>query len=278
MQSKSKSLFWSSLDKFGVQVFALIVGVLTTRMLSPKDFNIIACLAIFTALSNVLVDSGFSAALIRREQNSSSEYSAAFIFNIALSIALYFLLWGFSGTLADFFGTPEINPLSRFIFLGIVINSLGIIPNVLLTRSMRFKEISIANLSAAVVSALLTIVLVLAGYTYWAIAWQQVSLTTVRVAMLWLLSRWQPTARPDFDIIRKIFSFSVFLLGTSILNIVVKYIYNLKIPIAFSKEDNGYYDRARHTFDRGNKYDSIGSLPYPIGTERRQTQTTRFFS
>ena len=77
MHSKSKSLFWSSLDKFGVQVFALIVGVLTTRMLSPKDFSIIACLAIFTALSNVLVDSGFSAALIRREQNSSSEYSAA---------------------------------------------------------------------------------------------------------------------------------------------------------------------------------------------------------
>ena len=80
---------------------------------------------------------------------------------------------------------------------------------VLLTRSMRFKEISIANLSAAVVSALLTIVLVSAGYTYWAIAWQQVSLTTVRVAMLWLLSRWQPTARPDFDIIRKIFYYEI---------------------------------------------------------------------
>ena len=269
MQSKSKSLFWSSLDKFGVQVFALIVGVLTTRMLSPKDFNIIACLAIFTALSNVLVDSGFSAALIRREQNSSSEYSAAFIFNIALSIALYFLLWGFSGTLADFFSTPEINPLSRFIFLGIVINSLGIIPNVLLTRSMRFKDISIANLSAAVVSALLTIVLVLAGYTYWAIAWQQVSLTTVRVAMLWLLSRWQPTARPDFDIIRKIFSFSVFLLGTSILNIVVKYIYNLKIPIAFSKEDNGYYDRARKFQDIPSTVvtSTIVSVAYPILSE-----------
>ena len=269
MQSKSKSLFWSSLDKFGVQVFALIVGVLTTRMLSPKDFNIIACLAIFTALSNVLVDSGFSAALIRREQNSSSEYSAAFIFNIALSIALYFLLWGFSGTLADFFGTPEINPLSRFIFLGIVINSLGIIPNVLLTRSMRFKDISIANLSAAVVSALLTIVLVLAGYTYWAIAWQQVSLTTVRVTMLWLLSRWQPKARPDFDIIRKIFSFSVFLLGTSILNIVVKYIYNLKIPIAFSKEDNGYYDRARKFQDIPSTVvtSTIVSVAYPILSE-----------
>jgi polysaccharide biosynthesis protein len=119
------------------------------------------------------------------------------------------------------------------------------------------------------VSALLTIVLVLAGYTYWAIAWQQVSLTTVRVAMLWLLSRWQPTARPDFDIIRKIFSFSVFLLGTSILNIVVKYIYNLKIPIAFSKEDNGYYDRARKFQDIPSTVvtSTIVSVAYPILSE-----------
>ena len=134
---------------------------------------------------------------------------------------------------------------------------------------MRFKDISIANLSAAVVSALLTIVLVLAGYTYWAIAWQQVSLTTVRVTMLWLLSRWQPKARPDFDIIRKIFSFSVFLLGTSILNIVVKYTYNLKIPIAFSKEDNGYYDRARKFQDIPSTVvtSTIVSVAYPILSE-----------
>ena len=66
MGKTSKSLAWSSIDKFGVQVFALIVGVFTVRMLTPDDFGIIAALSIFTALSNVLVDSGFSTALIRR--------------------------------------------------------------------------------------------------------------------------------------------------------------------------------------------------------------------
>lgn len=266
MNRTSKSLVWSSIDKFGVQVFALIVGLFTTRMLSPDDFGIIASLAIFTALSNVLVDSGFSAALIRREHNTDSEYSGTLVFNLLLSIALYLVLWIFSGNLADYFNIPQLNPLSRFVFLGIIINSLGIIQNVILTREMRFKELSIANLTSAMVSAVLTIVLVLLGYTYWAIAWQIVSLTAIRVIMLWLLSSWRPRHKPDFSVIGKIFSFSVFLLFTSLINIFVKYIYNLKIPKVFSKEELGYYDRARKFQDIPSTVvtSAISSVAYPV--------------
>lgn len=259
-------MFWSSLDKFGVQVFALVVGIFTTRMLTPDDFGIIATLAIFTALSNVLVDSGFSAALIRRSQNTNSEYSAAFIFNVALSVVLYIILWIFSGDLAEYFDIPQLNPLSRFVFVGIIINSFGIIPNIILTREMRFREISVANLTSATVSAVITIVLVFVGYTYWAIAWQLVSLTGIRVLMLWVLCRWNPFYKPDFAVIGKIFSFSVFLLFTSILNIFVKYIYNLKIPKVFSKEELGYYDRARKFQDIPSTVvtGAIVSVAYPV--------------
>lgn len=281
MSNTSKSLIWSSIDRFGVQVFALVVGVFTTRMLSPDDFGIIASLAIFTALSNILVDSGFSAALIRRENNTDSEYSGTLIFNLLLSILLYLVLWIFSGNLAYYFNIPQLNPLSRFVFLGIVINSLGIIQNVILTRQMRFKELSIANLTSAMVSAVLTIVLVLLGYTYWAIAWQIVSLTAIRVMMLWLLSSWRPRHKPDFSVIGKIFSFSVFLLFTSIINIFVKYIYNIKIPRVFSKEELGYYDRARKFQDIPSTVvtSAITSVAYPVlsGLNSNKSKQLAFF-
>ena len=265
-RSTSKSLLWSSLDKFGVQVFALIVGIFTTRMLSPDDFGVIAALAIFTALSNVLVDSGVSAALIRRESNTEEEYAAAFLFNLGLSIVLYFALWGASGSIASYYEMEEINPLSKFVFLAIVINSFGIIQTVRLTREMRFKEMSIANLVSAVGSAMLTIFLVLRGYTYWAIAWQQVSLVAIRVVMLWIMGGWLPSSRPDFSVIRKIFSFSIFLLLTSTLNIIVKYIYNFKIPKIYPQEQLGYYDRSRKFQEIPSAVvtGAVGSVAYPI--------------
>ncbi len=262
----SKSLFWSTIDKFGVQTFALFVSIFTARMLSPEDFAVIASLAIFTALSNIIVDSGLSAALIRRNANTESEYSAAMIFNIIVGLILYIFLCFSSAFLAKYLKMPEINPLARLVFVSIVINSLGIVQNVILTRNMEFKKISIANLTSAIVSSVVTITLIVMGYTYWAIAWQQVSFATTRTLMLWALSHWTPKAKPDFSVITSTFSFSAFLLATSIINIIVKYIYNLKIPIILPKSELGYYDRARKFQEIPSMVvaSAIQSVAYPI--------------
>ena len=78
------SLIWNGLNKVGYQVIALLVGIVTARLLTPTDFGYIAALAVFTMLSNILVESGFTAALVRRENNTQSDYSTAFYFNVAL--------------------------------------------------------------------------------------------------------------------------------------------------------------------------------------------------
>ena len=83
------SLIWNGLNKVGYQVIALLVGIVTARLLTPTDFGYIAALAMFTMLSNILVESGFTAALVRRENNTQSDYSTAFYFNVALSLIFY---------------------------------------------------------------------------------------------------------------------------------------------------------------------------------------------
>ncbi|MDR1543350.1 MAG: lipopolysaccharide biosynthesis protein [Prevotellaceae bacterium] len=262
----SMSLVWSSADKFGVQLLAMLVGVFTARMLSSADFGIIACLAIFTAIANVLIDSGFSAALIRREKNTNSEYCAAFLFNLIFSVLLYFVLYFSSGKIAQYYNIPQLVSLSRFVFIAVVINSLGIIQNIIFTREMKFKEISIANLVSAVVSAVVTVILVLSGYTFWAIAWQQITLVAVRVAVMWALSNWKPIYKPDFSVLIKLFSFSALLLLTSIVNIFGKNIYALKIPVKFGTTNFGYYDRARkfQEIPAGVVAGALSSVAYPV--------------
>ena len=82
------SLLWSAFDKVGVQLVAFLVGIVTARLLSPRDFGLMGALTIFTILSNTLVESGFTAALVRRKSNTNSEYVATFYFNILLSIII----------------------------------------------------------------------------------------------------------------------------------------------------------------------------------------------
>lgn len=251
-QKTATSIIWSTVDKFGFQLIALLVGIITARLLSVDDFGLIGALALFTQLSNVLVESGFSTALIRRKVNTDDEYSAAFYFNVALSVVLYMVLFFSAPLIASYLAMPELKDLSRFLFLAVIFNSLGIVPNIILTKRLAFREIMISNVASAVVSGIVAVVLAVYGAGYWAIAWQQLLQAVVRVLLQWVLVKWHPNMHADFFVIKELFSFSFLLIITSVVNAIVRNIYNWVIGKIYSKTELGYYAQAY-------KYQSIPS-------------------
>ena len=145
------SLLWNAFDKVGFQIIAFVIGLVTLRLLSPRDFGLIGALAIFTALSNILIESGFTSAMVRRSDNTNQEYSAIFCFNIIISILFYLLLYIFAGKIADYYQMEELIDLSRFLFLSIVFNSFGIVQNIILTKQLAFKKLSLSNICGAII-------------------------------------------------------------------------------------------------------------------------------
>lgn len=238
------SLAWNGLNKVGYQAMALVVGIITARLLSPTDFGYIAALAMFTMLSNILVESGFTAALVRREKNTPAEYSAAFIFNVLISALFYIVLFFAAPTIADYFKMPPLKDLARVIFLAIILNAFSIIPNIILTKELKFKEIAIAELTGMFCSSIITITMAMMSFGYWAIAAQQLSQICVKVLILWYFSKWRPQASCSFGVIREIFSFSTVLILASLVSTAVKYAYNFFIGPRYSSTDLGYYGQA----------------------------------
>lgn len=239
------SLLWSAFDKVGVQLVAFLVGIVTARLLSPRDFGLMGALTIFTILSNTLVESGFTAALVRRKSNTNSEYVATFYFNILLSIIIYGILFAFAPFIASYFRMPELCSLSRFLFLAIIINSFGLVQNVILTKELSFKLLTKVNLIAVVLSGICTILLIVFfDMSYWALAWQQMIMVTLKSLLLWCVSKWRINCSPNFSIIKELFSFSSFLLITSVITNVVRYVYNIVIGRFYTVQDLGYYSQA----------------------------------
>ena len=262
----ASSLVWNVFNKIGYQVIAFCVAIITTRILSPEDFGYIAALALFTILSGVLIESGFYVALIRRDNNSRADYSAAFYFNVLLSIVLYLILFFCAPIIADFFHMPPLVNLSRVIFLSLVINSFAIVPNVILTKGLKFKQIAISDLGGMVISSIITIVMAVKGFGYWAIAAQQVSQVFFKTVFFWCFSKWLPCWKSNFAVIKELFSFSFAIIISSLLTHISKYIYNFIIGRTYSTADLGFYGQA-------NKYyqipvnvitNSVTGVAYPV--------------
>ena len=125
-----KGVAWSFFDKIINQGGNFILLIYLSRVLSPADFGLIAMLAIFLAVAQSLIDSGFSQALIQKSKKvTESDLSTVFYTNMAISLLLYILLYFFAPFIADFYQRPELIDLSRVLFIVTVINeSLNIRP------------------------------------------------------------------------------------------------------------------------------------------------------
>lgn len=136
------ALLWNLLDRMGQQVLLFIVGILVANILSVKDYALVGMLAIFSAIANIVLDSGFSAALIQKKETTAEEFSSVFWFNLGMSILLYGVLMGCSPLIARFFNQPKLVELSAVIFLALPINALTIIQSTILNKQIRFKPLT----------------------------------------------------------------------------------------------------------------------------------------
>ena len=186
------SLFWSFADKFGQQIINLGTGIILMRILDPAEYGLIGALAIFIAFSGILIDSGFTRALLNRKTISPAEYSTVFYFNMGLAILLYLILFAAAPLLAELFHDPRIEAVSKILFLSLLFNAAGIIQQTLLIRKADFRGMTKVNMTALLIAGTVAIVMAFYGDGVWALVVQTLLYAFFRSLFLWFYSKWTP--------------------------------------------------------------------------------------
>lgn len=262
----AKGVLWSSFERFSVQGIQFLVMIVMARMLSPNDYGLVGMLAIFLAISQSLVDSGFSNALIRKVNRTEVDNSTVFYFNIVVGILLYGVLYFSAPAIASFYDTPELVSITRVVGLSVFINSLVVVQRALLTIKIDFKTQAKAALTAVVVSGVLGIWMAATGWGVWSIVYQQITNLTINALLLWILSKWKPILAFSWKSFKEMFSFGSKLLASGLLNTIYNNIYLIVIGKLFSASDLGYYTRAHQfsDFPSSNVTGILQRVTYPI--------------
>lgn len=261
-----KGTLWSTLERFSVQGIQFVVMIIMARILTPADYGLVGMLAIFIAVSQSLIDSGFSQALIRKLDRSEVDNSTVFYFNIGVGIVLYLALFFCAPLIARFYDEPVLIPLTRAIGLSVIFNSLAVVQRALLTISLDFKTQAKASLAGAIISGLTGIWMAYSGFGVWAIVCQQVSNLAVVTVMLWLLSHWKPIWAYSWESFRELFGFGSKLLASGLLDTLYRNMYLIVIGKAFRASDLGYYTRAQQftDFASSNVTGIFQRVTYPV--------------
>ncbi|MBR5532670.1 MAG: lipopolysaccharide biosynthesis protein [Bacteroidales bacterium] len=248
-QRTEKALIWSFVDKFGQQIIYFVSGIILANLLMPGDYGKIGVLTIFIVLSNILIDSGFSSALIRKKGATDQDYSTIFFFNLIISVLFYFVLYFSAVGIASYFEIPDLISISRVLFLSIVFNSLGLIQQTRMFKEIRFTEYARINIVSLTISSAVAIWYAANGGGVWALVVQTLGLSILKTILLWAYGRWFPKFIFSFASIKEFLGYSANLLGTGILNAIFNNIYPLIIAKSFSTATVGFYTQAHKLQD-----------------------------
>ena len=243
-QKTTKGLFWSSVERFSNQGMSFFFSVILARMLAPSDFGIIAMITIFFAVAQSFVDSGFSNALVRKTDRREEDLSTCFYFNIGVGIVAYIVLFLIAPLVASFYNQPILSPIIRITGLGVVLNSLCVVQQALFTIKIDFKSQAKVTLSATIISGIVGVVLAYQGYGVWALVWQGVVLSLVRMGLLWLMSKWRPTTGFSKSSFNYLFGYGSKLLASGLLDTIYNNIYPIVIGKFYTPAQLGNYSRA----------------------------------
>lgn len=235
---------WSFIDSFANQGIQFIVGILLARILSPREFGLIGMLAIFIALSQSFVDSGFTHALIRKRDCTQTDYSTVFYFNLVVGIILYLILFFFAGSISAFFNEPQLELLLQVLGIGLILNAFGMIQRTILTKNINFKFQTRVSVIASTLSGIIALTMAYNGSGVWSLVALTLSRFGFSSILLWMWTKWKPSLIFSTRSFKELFSFGNKLLLSGLIDTAYRNIYYLIIGKYFSTAELGYYTRA----------------------------------
>ena len=265
-QKAVSATIWSAIDTLARQGVSFGITLILARLLTPTDYGTVGLLAIFLGVAAVFISSGFSSALIQRQEISEVDLSSVFFFNIAIALLCTLLLCAAAPLIASFYNMPVLTPLTRLMAASLFIGAFGSIQSTLLTKSLNFRRQCIISLASVVVSGSIAVVMALYNYGVWSLAISAMASTCVSTLLLWLFSSWRPRLLFSVTAVRSLFRFGSFLLISGLLDTLFTRMNTLVIGKFYSPQDLGYYSRADGTqqLPAGLLATTISRVAFPI--------------
>lgn len=242
-------LFWTFGEVIANQGVQFVIQIFLARLILPEEFGLIGMITVFIAISNSIIDSGFSNALIREKEVNQHDYSTVFYFNLITSIVVYVILYFSSPTISVFFAQPKLSLILRVLAITIIINAFGIIPRAILTRKINFKAQMIINISSSLVSGFIAIVLAYKGFGIWSLVFRTIIMQFIQVVMLSIVNRWRPSFVFSKNSFEKLFGFGWKILVSGLIDTIYNNLYYMVIGKMYSASDLGYYTNAQKLRD-----------------------------
>lgn len=242
-QDLINGVFWSAIEKYSGLVVSLVISMVLARILSPAEYGVVAVATVIIAFLQIFGTIGIGPAVIQKEL-SSSEIDSIFTFSLSLGLILTLLFFCASWPIALFYNNDMLVSICQILCIQVFFTSANVVPNALMAKNKRFKEIAQRTLTLQLITGALSIIAALKGAGVYALLISPVvssigiffwNITYYKVHIDW---------RYNLEPIKRIFSYSSYQFLFEFVNYFSRNIDKLIIGKAMSVDLLGIYEKA----------------------------------
>ncbi|MGB6179417.1 lipopolysaccharide biosynthesis protein [Carnobacterium sp.] len=239
-----KGVLYSAIGKYSNVLVQLLVQAILSRLLTPKEYGVVAIVNVFLIFFQMLADFGIGPAIIQNKKLTKKEINSIFVFSCYLAVVLGLIFMSLGYPISLFYGDAVYIPISLVLGVCVFFYGILVVPQNMLLREKNFMVVNMVTVIANVLSGVISIVLAVMGFSYYSL----IIANTLKAAFLFFVFYFKTKLTFSFKLnlnpIKKIFSFSK---NQFIFNFINYFSGNLdKILIGryFSASSLAYYDKS----------------------------------
>ena len=236
-------LFWKLVENGGAQGIQALISIVLARLLSPEEYGVISIITIFITVINVIVQNGFSTALIQKRDSDDTDFSSVFYFDLLIAAVMYAGLYLAAPWIGEFYKDATMVSVIRVFGIVLFPGAVISVQTAYVSRKMEFKGLCKATMCAVVLSGAVSISMAYAGLGVWALAGQQILYYLSLMTALFFGISWRPKRLFSAERLKGMFAFGWKLLCASLIDTLFTNLHGLVMGKIYSKAALGNYSR-----------------------------------
>lgn len=175
---------WTLASRVALQLFTWPVTIIVMRLLSPGDYGLFALALVVSGFLSLFAELGLGVALVQADEAPPEKQRAACSLIVALNLSVALVLLAGAPLLGDAFDEPGLAPVVQLLCVDLLFGALGAVPQAMLERGLRFRELSLAQMIAGVSGSAATLLAAWFDMGVWALAAGLLTQGAVRALLL----------------------------------------------------------------------------------------------
>ena len=200
----------------GLGVVEILAFSIMSRLLTKSDFGYYASISAIVGIFTILSESGIGSSVIQSKNADSRLINNAFTNCLILGLFLSFILFSFSGIIAQVVADISMKLPLMLISGTLVLNSLSSISRSILVKQLKLLKVGMINLVSLIISSIISITLAYYGFGYYAILCHAILRSIITFVWYFIVAKTRFRLAFDKDIFKSIWSFSGWLTASSL--------------------------------------------------------------